>query len=108
MKTAEEFLIERNIVIKGATKFPLNLTRDTHMKSKRDIVQAMEDYADYKHSSLSDVRLSILTDDNIYKIANKIGDHFHDATDEEKTLAFGKFYGVKLFARWIRRKISKA
>jgi hypothetical protein len=50
MKTAEEFLIERNIVIKGATSFPLNLTRDTHMKSKRDIVQAMDDYADYKHS----------------------------------------------------------
>jgi hypothetical protein len=54
-KTAEDFLIERNIVIKGATSFPLNLTRDTHMQSKRDIVQAMEDYAEYKHSFLSNV-----------------------------------------------------
>ena len=67
MKTAEEFLIERNIIIEGATSFPLNLTRDTHMKSKRDIVQAMDEYADYKHSFLSNVRLSSLTDEMLDK-----------------------------------------
>lgn len=58
MKNAEDFLIERNIVIKGAERFPLNLSRDTHVQSKIDIVQAMEDYADYKHSFLSDVSIN--------------------------------------------------
>ena len=49
MKTAEEFLIERNILIKGAKSFPLNLSRDTHMQTKDDIIKAMEDYAKYKN-----------------------------------------------------------
>lgn len=49
MKTAEDFLIERGVVIKGAKTWPLNLTRDTHIGSKREIIQAMEDYAEYKY-----------------------------------------------------------
>lgn len=47
---AIDFLISRNIIINRDldTRFNLNLTRDCHIKSAKDIVQAMEDYHKHK------------------------------------------------------------
>lgn len=47
---AIDFLIHRNILRDRNLdkKFPLNLTRDCHIKSANDFVQAMEDYHKHK------------------------------------------------------------
>lgn len=42
--TAEEFLIERRILIKDAKTFPINLSRDTHIHTKNEIIKAMDDF----------------------------------------------------------------
>ncbi len=45
MKNAEKFLKERNI-LNGNEQFPINLSRDTHIKTKNEIIKAMNDYAE--------------------------------------------------------------
>lgn len=41
---AELFLRERNILL-DSERWPINLSRDTHIKTKEEIVKAMEDFA---------------------------------------------------------------
>ena len=43
---AREFLEEKRILIKDAKTFPINLSRDTHIKTANNIIQAMEEYAE--------------------------------------------------------------
>jgi hypothetical protein len=47
---AIEFLIQKRILTDRDLdkKWPLNLSRDCHIKSAKDIVKAMEEYAEYK------------------------------------------------------------
>lgn len=55
MKTFEEFLIEKGILIKDAKIYPINLSRDGHLKTKEDIIKAGEEYARYfKLSSIAE------------------------------------------------------
>ena len=46
----EDFLIKNRVIMNDYTtdqKFPMNLTRDTHIKTVRDIVLSMVEYAEY-------------------------------------------------------------
>lgn len=60
MKTAEEILMENNILIKekwnnGAPfPFPLNLTRDMNIKVTKDIVRCMEEYGKLMYNQAID------------------------------------------------------
>jgi len=47
---AKEFLIKKGI-LNSNKNFPINLSRDTHIQTAEDIVEAMEEYAELKIES---------------------------------------------------------
>lgn len=62
MNKPEDFLIKNNVLKSDYTEdqqFPLNLTRDTNIKTARDIVLSMVEYSDHK---IKEYKKSIIKD----------------------------------------------
>lgn len=51
MRAPEEILINKEVLIPGADRFPFNLTRDGHVGTKKAILEAMQEYAEEYHRS---------------------------------------------------------
>jgi len=74
--TAEDILINHRVLldtIENSGNFPLNLTRDTHIKSAKDIKKAMIEFAKFHvENALNQAsRSATLTGDGCYEWVDK-------------------------------------